>query len=284
MSKYSIAPSLRFTLFSSLLGAVPKPSGAMLVTGVSLLARIHAALRQLLHPRKTIMNIKKLVFQCWIGFLLGVVFLSHSPANAFAEFQLSLDGELVIEPFNVPPTPALEEVFGLQNGDPFNFSFNFDPTALVGVQDSDFFSGFNVNSFEVELGSLRFVDEPSRDFFLLATPVGDSGFNLSFDGAFLQESESDNIQLGLYSALNTFFSFQTGDIGADLSQLPSDLSIADITSFSSGTFGLFGQNGDFSNVLLLNPTGISVTAVPEPSSGVVLAIATLVLIRRRRGY
>lgn len=225
------------------------------------------------------MNFKSLVSHHLLMFSLGVVFLSHSSADAFQQVQLTIEGELIIEPFisNPPPGTGLEAVFGLQNGDPFNFTLRFDPA----IQNEGLSSFIEVDSVEVQLGSLDFVDTPNtpeNTLIFLGTP------SVLLQGVFLEDSAQNGIVLSPVTALPAFFFFDAANIGANPNLFPTNLSTADVTNFSSGVFGLFDQNGGGSSDLSINFTELSVTQVPEPSSGIVLTLAALLMGRRRRGH
>lgn len=225
------------------------------------------------------MRFKNFVPQYLIAFsfLLGAALLPHSSAHAFQQIQLTIQGELIISPLD-PADPDPDTVFGLEQGDPFNFTLLFDPT----IQTNGAFSRFiPIDSAEVQLGSFNLIAASDIPGFSLSAGPDENSFSLL--GSFFEEPDPNGLFfLGPFTAIPRFFDFTIADNIANPNQFPTNLTTADITDFSSGPLILSEQFGDASDVLEINFTGLTVASVPEPSSAIVLAFATLILTRRRR--
>jgi hypothetical protein len=226
--------------------------------------------------------------------VLGLALALDCSAQASEPIRLTLDGELVIEPGFVPPLePPLEEVLGLGSGDPFSLIFEFDSSILVapGLPGQPQSGVLDLDRLAVQIGGLNFEADP-LDFFggeITVFENGNSGIDFFSTiplGGILQTTQSD-IRLAAVTAVPILIDFQTADIGVNgLGRFPSDLSGSDIASFTSGSLGLFqaGSGEPSSNILSINLTDVTVSAIPEPSLGALMLFSLTAMATRRRRY
>lgn len=190
-----------------------------------------------------------------------VLVAAVSVAQASDSLRLTMEGQLLIDDFPIAPDPPLDEVLGLQVGDPVVLTFEFDSTIPPDGR-------LNLQKVEADIGVLNFQPERLMNVLVRALPTGNSG--ISFNVLFItfQESSQNHINLLPISALPLLIDFETGDIGADPNSFPADLSFADISVFQSGVLGLVEDEniGDVissSNFLRIDLTNVTVTAIPD---------------------
>ena len=190
-----------------------------------------------------------------------VLVAAVSVAQASDSLRLTMEGQLLIDDIPIVPGPPLDEVLGLQVGDPVVLTFEFDSTIPPDGR-------LNLQKVEADIGVLNFQTERLMNVLVRALPTGNSG--ISFNVLFLdfQESSQNNINLVPITAIPLLIDFETVDIGADPNGFPADLSFADISAFSSGTLGLLEDDDigvviSSSNILRIDLTNVTVTAIPD---------------------
>jgi len=220
--------------------------------------------------------------------VLGVGLETCSIVNASEPIRLTLDGELVVEQITLPPAPPLDEVLGLESGDPVSLIFDFDSSILVapGLPGQPQFGILELDRFEVQIGSLNFQADTPVNFDVDASvsEIGNSGINFTANlfGALTETNQSD-LTLGVITALPTVISFQTSDIGVNgLSRFPTGLSGADVISDFSGSLSLFQPGTGGSNLLRIDLTDVTVTTIPEPSSAALMFVSLMAVATGRR--
>ena len=234
-------------------------------------------------------SILRLIGACvFCAAVFGVGLAPCSNVDASEPIRLTLDGELVVEQFILPPGPPLEEVLGLESGDAVSLIFDFDSSILLapGLPGQPQFGVLDLDRFEAQIGSLNFqANAPINfDVEVSISEVGNSGifFSAALFGGLSETNQSD-LMLGVLTALPSLISFQTGDIGVNgLSRFPTDLSGADVTSDVSGVLGLFQPGTDGSNALGINLTDVTVSTIPEPSSAALVLVSLMAVATGRR--